>query len=80
MEIKPGQIWKHYKGDTYKIVTLAKFKDADLTDGVVYERLNDLEHTDWRIYCRNKDKLLGKKYISGKIFSIVLIWLLSFLL
>ena len=66
MEIKPGQIWKHYKGDTYKIITLAKFKDADLTDVVVYERLTDLTHTGWRIYCRNKDNFLGKKDIDGK--------------
>jgi hypothetical protein len=52
MEIKPGQIYKHYKGDLYKIITLAKHTENDEQDLVVYERQTDLNHDGWRIWAR----------------------------
>ena len=51
MEIKPGQIYKHYKGDLYKIITLAKHTESE-DDLVVYERITDINHDGWRIWAR----------------------------
>lgn len=51
MELKAGQIWKHFKGDTYKILTLARI-EADGTDVVVYERQTNIAHTGWSIWVR----------------------------
>jgi len=28
MELKPGQIWKHYKGNDYKILILGKHSET----------------------------------------------------
>lgn len=52
MKIKPGQIWKHYKGDMYKIITLAK-NEATEEEVVVYERQTDVAHTGWRVWVRS---------------------------
>jgi hypothetical protein len=50
-EIKPGQLYKHYKGDTYKIITLAK--DSEIEQMlVVYERQTDVLHSGWRVWAR----------------------------
>ena len=49
MELKVGQIWKHYKGDTYKIITLGKLEENQ-EEMVVYERQTDIAHTGWRIW------------------------------
>jgi hypothetical protein len=51
MEIKPGQIYKHFKGDTYRIIAVAK-DHATLEWVVVYERLTDIAHSDWRVWSR----------------------------
>lgn len=74
-EIKPGQIYKHYKGDTYKILVLAK--DSETREWmVVYERQTDLVHQGYSITVRplsmftenvDKDGYKGPRfeYISG---------------
>jgi hypothetical protein len=49
--IKPGQIYKHFKGDTYKILTLAKSSQTEEWV-VVYERQTDITHTGWKIWVR----------------------------
>ncbi len=41
MEIKPGQRYKHYKGNTYKVLLLAK-NSSTLVDEVIYQG----EYTD----------------------------------
>lgn len=46
MELKPGQIWKHYKGNDYKIIVLGKHSET-AEDMVVYKQL----HSD-KIYIR----------------------------
>ncbi len=51
MEIKPGQKYRHYKGDTYNIITKA-FHSENEEPLVVYERLTDIAHTGWRVYAR----------------------------
>ena len=38
MELKPGQIWKHYKGNDYKIIIIGKHSET-AEDMVVYEQL-----------------------------------------
>jgi hypothetical protein len=52
MELKPGQLWQHYKGDTYKIITFAKL-EATGEDVVVYERQTDVAHSGWKIWVRS---------------------------
>lgn len=58
MEIKPGQIYKHFKGDTYKIITVAKHTENNEELLVVYERLTDLNHSGWRIWARPEKMFL----------------------
>ncbi len=49
--VKPGQIYKHYKGDTYKVLILAK--DSETREWmVVYERQTDIVHQGYRITVR----------------------------
>lgn len=38
---QPGQVWKHYKGGFYKIVTLAKKEAQPGTKTVVYQALQE---------------------------------------
>jgi len=42
-KIKPGQLYKHYKGDTYKIIVLTKHTETE-EDLVVYERQTDVHN------------------------------------
>ncbi len=50
-EVKPGQIYKHYKGDIYKILILAK--DSETREWmVVYERQTDIVHQGYPITVR----------------------------
>jgi hypothetical protein len=74
-KVKPGQIYKHYKGDTYKVLILAK--DSETRDWmVVYERQTDIVHDGYRITVRPLDMFLEEvdkdgykgprfEYISG---------------
>ncbi len=64
--IKPGQLYKHYKGDTYKIITLAKHSETgDWL--VVYERMTDFVHNgDWKIRARPLELFTGKVEIEGR--------------
>ena len=55
--IKPGQIYKHYKGDLYKIITLAKHTESEELL-VVYERQTDINHDGWRIWARPESMFL----------------------
>ena len=65
MEIKIGQIWRHYKGDDYKIIVLAKSeKDGD--DLVVYERQTDIFHNGWRIWVRPRNMFFDIVEWEGK--------------
>jgi hypothetical protein len=40
MEIKPGQMWRHYKGGTYEIVGIAIHSET-LEEMVIYKMLYD---------------------------------------
>ncbi len=64
MEIKPGQLYKHYKGDTYKIITLARHSESG-EFLVVYERQTDIAHTGWRIYARPESMFFDHIEIDG---------------
>lgn len=48
-EIKVGKTYKHYKGNLYKIIALAKCSET-LEDLIVYQSLNDEE----KIWVRSK--------------------------
>lgn len=66
MEIKPGQLYKHYKGDTYEIITLAKHSESKEWL-VVYKRLTDFVHNgEWKIYARPKEMFLETVEVDGK--------------
>lgn len=45
MEVKAGQIYKHFKGNTYRVVAIAKSCE-DLSLQVVYQDTED-EHKIW---------------------------------
>ena len=51
LEIKPGQLYKHYKGDTYKIITIAKHSETE-EDLIIYERQTNLVHDGYKIWAR----------------------------
>lgn len=62
--IEPGQIYKHYKGDTYKILTLAKNTETEELL-VVYERQSDIIHSGWKIWARPIAMFLENIEIEG---------------
>jgi hypothetical protein len=64
-EVKPGQLYKHYKGDTYKVITLAKHSETGEWM-VVYERQTDIVHTGYKIHTRPLDMFLEMVEINGK--------------
>jgi len=39
MELKPGQVWRHYKGNDYKIIILGKHSETG-EEMVVYKQLH----------------------------------------
>lgn len=62
MELKVGQIWKHYKGDTYRIVALARNSETDdLYDVVVYERTDEP-----KIWTQSKERFLSNETYEGQ--------------
>ncbi|MDE2031008.1 MAG: DUF1653 domain-containing protein [Patescibacteria group bacterium] len=58
-EIKPGQIYRHFKGDLYKVITLAKHTENEELL-VVYERQTDTVHSGWRVWARPESMFLEK--------------------
>ena len=73
-KIKPGQIYKHYKGDLYKIITLAKHSETDEWM-VVYERQTNIVHKGkWKIRVRTMKMFLERvkaKNYSGPRFEYI---------
>ena len=63
MELKTNQIWQHYKGGLYRIVTLAKNNQTDeLYDAVVYQNADDSS----KVWTQSKDRFLGNEEYEGK--------------
>ena len=60
MEIKPGQIWKHYKGNDYKIIILGKHSET-AEDMVVYEQMHS-----GKIYIRPMNLFFNDVECEGK--------------
>ncbi len=50
-EIQSGQFYKHYKGDTYKVLTVARHSETQELL-VIYERQTDIANTGERIWAR----------------------------
>ena len=64
-QIKPGQLYKHYKGDIYKIITLAKHSET--TEWMlIYERQGDGVHTGWAIWARPLEMFFDFAALDGK--------------
>jgi hypothetical protein len=62
MEVKPGQLWKHYKGGMYRILTLAKNNQTDdLYDAVVYVDATDPE----KIWTQSLERFLSTEQHEG---------------
>ncbi len=61
MELKPGQIWKHYKGNDYKIIILGKHSET-AEDMVVYEQLHS-----GKIYIRPMNLFFNEIEYNGEI-------------
>ncbi len=64
-KVKPGQLYKHCKGDTYKIITVAKDTETEQWV-VVYERQTDIVHTGWKIWVRSLSMFLEEVELDGK--------------
>lgn len=65
MKPKIGQIWKHYKGNEYRIVALARNSETDDTyDVVVYERVDEP-----KIWTQSKERFLGTEQYNGETVS-----------
>lgn len=62
--ISTGEIWRHYKGNDYRIIALSRHTE-DLTWYVVYEALYDNEVS--KIWHRPLDMFLGTLEIDGKV-------------
>ena len=63
MEIKPGQIWRHYKGGMYHIVALPQNNQTDeLFDMVVYEDTTDTS----KIWTQSKERFLSTEEWQGE--------------
>ena len=60
MDLKPGQVWKHYKGNDYKIVVLGKHSETE-EEMVVYEQLHS-----GRIYIRPMNLFFNDVEWEGK--------------
>jgi hypothetical protein len=64
MDLKPGQIWKHYKGTLYKVVLLAKDSGGeDMTDMVVYQDTTD----ESKIWVQPADRFVETLEWEGKV-------------
>ncbi len=64
MDFQHG-IYKHYKGDHYKTITLAKHSET--TEWlVIYERQEDGVHTGWKIWARPLDMFLEEVEYNGE--------------
>ena len=63
MELKPEQVWKHYKGGIYRIVTLVVNNQTDdLYDAVVYQNASD----ESKIWTQSKERFLSTEQFEGK--------------
>ena len=66
MELKVGQVWKHYKGGIYRIIILAKNNQTDdLFDAVVYQDVGDSE----KIWTQSVERFLEINQYEGKTVS-----------
>lgn len=66
MELKAGQIWKHYKGGMYRIVTLAKNNQTDeLYDAVVYQDVSAPE----KVWTQSLERFLATATYEGQTVS-----------
>lgn len=66
MELKPEQLWKHYKGGMYRIVILAKNNQTDeLYDAVVYQDVSAPE----KIWTQSTERFLGTEEYNGVTVS-----------
>ena len=64
-KVKPGQIYKHYKGDTYKIVTLAKHSETKEWLVVYHRETNKVHNGEWKIYARPLEMFLENVEVEG---------------
>ncbi len=63
MEIKPGQIWRHYKGKHYKIIVLGKHSETQ-EELVAYERQEDK-----KVYFRPLNLFFNEVEWEGRLIS-----------
>ncbi len=71
--IKPGQTYKHYKCDIYKILNLVKHSETEEWL-VVYERQTDIIHQGWKIWARPLtmfQEVIEVKDYKGPRFSLI---------
>lgn len=60
-ELTPNSMYKHYKGNLYKIICIAKHSET-LEDVVVYQS----QYGDFGFWVRPKEMFLEKVIIDGK--------------
>lgn len=55
-EVKIGKLYKHFKGDTVKVLTIAKDSET-MEKKVVYEHNNDIWIRDYDMFLSKVDKI-----------------------
>ena len=63
-ELKIGGIYRHYKGNLYKVLTVAKHSETE-EELVVYEAL----YENGRIWARPKKMFLEQVTVNGKLLN-----------
>jgi hypothetical protein len=63
-QIKPGELWRHYKGNDYRIIAISCHSE-DLTWYVVYETLYDNKVS--KIWHRPLEMFLSTVEIDGAV-------------
>lgn len=63
MQLKPGQVWKHYKGTPYRVLHLGRSSETDdMYDVVVYQNIEFPE----KIWSQSKERFLGTEEYDGQ--------------
>lgn len=69
-KVKVGSKYKHYKGNYYEVIGIARFSEDPNKEFVIYKALYDsLEFGPNQLWARPKEEFLEKITRNGKTFN-----------